>query len=244
MYGPAFHSLDLREFRDHKEFKEYKEYNENKQYQQYKEYKEYKGIDDAHLKTLPRVKRASSSQSIRSKPAPPKVPTRATKPSSSSNSSPDLEIRSIPAPGPHRATTGSVPGKAPRTRHCSSILPAGVSRSGSSAIRRSSESMFSLDPHSTAEPVPVYKYSSSDESLAEPISTKQRKKKPRNALRLGRTNMETFSPLHTSEKIDLRTKSRTSKDSSIDNLTTLPTLTFSSLSSEFRPKTRYFIENS
>jgi len=65
MYGPAFHSLDLREFRDHKEFKEYKEYNENKQYQQYKEYKEYKGIDDAHLKTLPRVKRASSSQSIR-----------------------------------------------------------------------------------------------------------------------------------------------------------------------------------
>ena len=62
MYGPAFHSLDLREFRDHKEFKEYKEYNENKQYQQYKE---YKGIDDAHLKTLPRVKRASSSQSTR-----------------------------------------------------------------------------------------------------------------------------------------------------------------------------------
>ena len=65
MYGPAFHSLDLTEFRDHKEFKEYKEYNENKQYQQYKEYKEYNGIDDAHLKTLPRVKRASSSQSIR-----------------------------------------------------------------------------------------------------------------------------------------------------------------------------------
>jgi len=84
-------------------------------------------------------------------------------------------------------------------------------------------------------PDPIYKYSSSDENTAEPNFTKLRKKKPRNALRLERPKMESFNPLHTSERLDSRSSRTRKAVSSSETLHTLPTFNSSESSPNSPP---------
>jgi len=117
-----------------------------------------------------------------------------------------------------------------RTRHASANYPASRKQEAYNKQQRSTIEPFPVRLKSssssllTEEPVPVFRYSSSDEANTPPPPLNRiRKRKPRNALKLERPSMDSFNPLQTSEKIDRTTRNKKTVSCSDESLITLQT---------------------